>query len=307
MPRARDPYRQTAAAPKGKGSGCLLPFAYIPPLTVIVISSLLATFAWSNNVLASPGSSTFPMSVPATQASEITTTALLPTEVMPTHPSDMAIMPTAETVVIPVDVAPTMAIAEARIVPFSELDLEVQTGISTLSTAPMWTSAATGISPIFTKEIQHWGPEIVRWSAEAGVDPNLAATVMQIESCGDPRAVSSAGAMGLFQVMPFHFRAGENGYNPDTNALRGLNYLSRSLAAASGDARLALAGYNGGIGVISRGEWTWHAQTHRYVQYGWPIYRDALNGDTSSDSVQEWYSRYGASLCRQASERLGLE
>jgi soluble lytic murein transglycosylase-like protein len=305
MPRARDPYRQTAAAPQGSGSGCLLPFAYIPPLTVIVISSVLAAFAWSNEVLASPASSSiFPISLPATQAGEVPTSAPLPTEVMASPPTDVAIVPMPETAVI---MAPTMAIAEARIVPFSELNLEVQTGISTVSAAPVWTGDATGISPIFTKEIQHWGPEIVRWSAEAGVDPNLAATVMQIESCGDPRAVSSAGAMGLFQVMPFHFRTGENGYNPDTNALRGLNYLSRSLAAASGDARLALAGYNGGIGVISRGEWTWHAQTHRYVQYGWPIYQDASHGAASSDSVQEWYSRYGASLCRQASERLGLE
>ena len=101
---------------------------------------------------------------------------------------------------------------------------------------------------------------------------------MQIESCGDPRATSRAGAMGLFQVMPYHFMAGENPYQPDTNALRGLGYLKRSLDTAGGNARLALAGYNGGIGVINRGEWTWAAETARYVKYGFPIYEDARSG-----------------------------
>jgi soluble lytic murein transglycosylase-like protein len=167
--------------------------------------------------------------------------------------------------------------------------------------------AASGISPIFRAEVRHWADAISRWAAAAGVDPNLAATVMQIESCGDPRATSSAGAMGLFQVMPFHFRALENPYDPDTNAVRGLAYLARSLAAGNGNARLALAGYNGGIGVISRSEWTWSAQTKRYVQYGVPIYEDARSGLSSSAALNQWYERYGVSLCRQASQRLGLQ
>lgn len=176
---------------------------------------------------------------------------------------------------------------------------------------PIWSSAnasttASGLSPIFTKEIQHWGSEIIRWANAAAVDPNLAATVMQIESCGDPRATSRSGAMGLFQVMPFHFHFGENPYSPDTNALRGLNYLARSLTTGSGDPRLALAGYNGGIGVIARSEWAWPSETKRYVLYGAPIYEDARSGATTSASLTEWYQKYGAGLCRQAAQRLGI-
>lgn len=166
--------------------------------------------------------------------------------------------------------------------------------------------ASNGISPIFTKEVQHWGNEIVRWANAAGVDPNLAATVMQIESCGDPRATSRSGATSLFQVMPFHFKLGENPYDPETNALRGMSYLARSLQTGGGSARLALAGYNGGIGVISRNEWLWPAETKRYVLYGAPIYDDARNGATSSASLTEWYQKYGAGLCRQAAQRLGI-
>lgn len=165
---------------------------------------------------------------------------------------------------------------------------------------------STSLPPIFTPEIHYWAVSIAKWAAAAGLDPNLAATVMQIESCGDPRATSRAGAMGLFQVMPYHFKAGENPYQPDTNALRGLGYLKRSFDTAGGNARLALAGYNGGVGVISRGEWTWAAETARYVKYGFPIYEDARRGVTTSASLNEWYGRYGAGLCRQAAQRIGL-
>lgn len=180
----------------------------------------------------------------------------------------------------------------------------VMTNILAVEELP--TSTSSGISPIFRREVLYWADSISKWAAASNLNPNLVATIMQIESCGDPRAVSSAGAMGLFQVMPYHFRTGENPYNPDTNALRGLGYLSRSLETANGDARLAMAGYNGGIGVIPRGEWTWSAQTKRYVQYGVPIYMDAISGVTTSNALYEWYSKYGASLCRQASRRLGL-
>ena len=177
---------------------------------------------------------------------------------------------------------------------------------------PIWSTSSnnststSGLSPVFTKEVQHWGNDIVRWANAAGIDPNLAATVMQIESCGDPRATSRSGATSLFQVMPFHFKFGENPYDPETNALRGLNYLARSLQAGGGNARLALAGYNGGIGVIARSEWAWPSETKRYVLYGAPIYEDAHNGATSSASLTEWYQKYGANLCRQAAQRLGI-
>lgn len=167
--------------------------------------------------------------------------------------------------------------------------------------------ASTRLSPIFTREVQYWAGDILRWADASSLDPNLVAVVMQIESCGDPFARSSAGAMGLFQVMPFHFQTGDNPYQPDTNAQRGLDYLARSLNASRGNVRLALAGYNGGIGVIARGEWNWSAQTLRYVYYGAPIYEDARSGAVSSSKLEEWYRRYGAGLCRQASRRLGIE
>lgn len=225
MPRARSTtvYRQTAAAPHEQGSGCLSDFLLVP-LAVIIVSTVLASFAWNQNI----------------QADEL----------------------------------------------------------------PPAVSA--NISPIFRIEILHWADSISSWAAASQLDPNLVATIMQIESCGDPRAKSSAGAIGLFQVMPFHFYAIDDPYSPNTNAARGLAYLARSLATAGGNARLAMAGYNGGIGLIGHAEWTWPAETKRYVKYGAPIYEDARSGLEFSTALNEWYEKYGVSLCRQAHQRLGL-
>ncbi len=162
------------------------------------------------------------------------------------------------------------------------------------------------LSPIFTPEVQYWAGRIQTWAAAAGLDPNLAATVMQIESCGNPRALSRSGAMGLFQVMPYHFTPSDDPYAPNTNALRGLDYLKRSLDTSDGNARLALAGYNGGIGVIGLAESSWTTQTQKYAAWGSGIYADASNGVSKSPHLQDWLMSNGISLCRQAQEQLGI-
>jgi hypothetical protein len=162
------------------------------------------------------------------------------------------------------------------------------------------------ISPIFSPEIQYWSTAIQAWATAAGLDPNLVATVMQIESCGDPRALSPAGAMGLFQVMPGHFTASDDPYNPDTNALRGLAYLKRSLQVANGDIRLALAGYNGGIGVISRPESSWRLETQHYANVGNGIYNDASTGTIASPRLQAWMGPGVKGICRLARTHLGI-
>lgn len=167
-------------------------------------------------------------------------------------------------------------------------------------------SASGEIAPLFTPEVQYWAANIARWASEHGLDPNLAATVMQIESCGHPEIRSSAGATGLFQVMPFHFKTGEVMSNPDTNALRGMDYLRRSLERANGDARLAMAGYNGGIGVIGRAESRWHNETVRYAYWGSGIYADASQNRPESARLDEWLKAGGASLCAKARQRLGI-
>jgi soluble lytic murein transglycosylase-like protein len=162
------------------------------------------------------------------------------------------------------------------------------------------------LSPIFSPEVRYWEKEILQWSAEHGLDPNMAATIMQIESCGDLQAVSSAGAQGLFQVMPFHFSDGENTLDPNTNARRGLNYFAEQLQRF-GDVNMAFAAYNGGPGNAVKSYENWPHETQRYYYWGQGIYADAQAGATSSSRLQEWMQAGGASLCRQAAARLGLE
>jgi len=138
------------------------------------------------------------------------------------------------------------------------------------------------------------------------VDPNLAATVMQIESCGDPQAVSASGAQGLFQVMPFHFEAGEDMLDPDNNAAHGLAYLALGLTRAGGQADSAMAGYNGGHSQIGKQAALWPAETRRYTYWGSGIYQAASSGADASERLQEWLAAGGESLCQQAAARLGL-
>jgi soluble lytic murein transglycosylase-like protein len=168
------------------------------------------------------------------------------------------------------------------------------------------TPSAGNIAPLFTPEVQFWAGSLTLWSAEQGVDPNLAATIMQIESCGHPTIRSSAGAAGLFQVMPFHFQPDEVPNHPNTNALRGLGYLREALNQTGGDTRLAFAGYNGGIGVTVLPESSWAEETRRYVYWATGIYADASLGASQSARLQEWLYAGGASLCQQAHRYLNL-
>lgn len=162
------------------------------------------------------------------------------------------------------------------------------------------------LSPIFTPEVQHWAEKIVAWATPFQLDPNLVATVMQIESCGAPSVVSSSNAQGLFQVMPFHFAPGEDMQEPTTNATRGLAYLALGLARAGGDAGLALAGYNGGHSQIGKDSALWPNETKRYWYWGTGIYTDAITGQSTSARLEEWLNAGGASLCSQAAQQLGL-
>lgn len=100
-----------------------------------------------------------------------------------------------------------------------------------------------------------------RWRAAAtaaatrhGLDPELVLAVVRVESCFDPRARSTAGALGLMQLMPATARElGVNDpFDPVANLDGGSRYLARMLARHGGDVTLALAAYNAGPGNVAR-------------------------------------------------------
>jgi len=80
------------------------------------------------------------------------------------------------------------------------------------------------------------------------VDENLVKAVVRMESGGNSRATSKAGAMGLMQLMPS--TAGMLGvddpYDPEQNVDGGVRYLKMLLDRYGGREDLSLAAYHSG-------------------------------------------------------------
>lgn len=93
---------------------------------------------------------------------------------------------------------------------------------------------------------------ITEASRRFGVPAAWIVAVMAAESAGDVRAVSSAGAMGLMQLMPDTWAElrtrhglGRDPYDPRDNILAGTAYL-REMWDRYGDVAAMLAAYNAG-------------------------------------------------------------
>lgn len=96
------------------------------------------------------------------------------------------------------------------------------------------------------------------YSREYGLDKHLVYAVIHTESKFDPNAVSTAGAVGLMQLMvdtasecnkkgKFGYNIPEDLNNPEVNIRIGCYYLSE-LLNNFGDTKIALISYNSGIG-----------------------------------------------------------
>jgi soluble lytic murein transglycosylase-like protein len=85
-----------------------------------------------------------------------------------------------------------------------------------------------------------------------GIEPDLAFRLVKLESDFNEKAVSSAGAIGLTQVMPstaayFERKITAEGLKERRTNLRiGFRYLRSLVKQYDGDLRLALLGYNRG-------------------------------------------------------------
>ncbi|MGH7263234.1 MAG: transglycosylase SLT domain-containing protein [Candidatus Rokuibacteriota bacterium] len=85
-----------------------------------------------------------------------------------------------------------------------------------------------------------------------GVDRRLVQAVVEVESGGDPRAVSPKGALGLMQLMPARAEAlgVTDAFDPGANLDGGVRHLRDLLARYDGNLRLALAAYNAGEDAV---------------------------------------------------------
>lgn len=95
-------------------------------------------------------------------------------------------------------------------------------------------------------------------AVEEEIDPELAFRIVYVESRFDPRAISSAGALGLAQVMPGTAQifdpdlVSEDLFNSEINLRIGLRHFSNLMHRYNGDLSLALLAYNRGGGRVKQ-------------------------------------------------------
>ena len=137
----------------------------------------------------------------------------------------------------------------------------------------------------------------VAWHSRANeLDPALVWAVMKAESNFDPNAISSAGALGLMQLMPeTATRLRVDPLNPEENIAGGTRYLRYLLDRFDGNLPLALAAYNAGATRVE----TYQsmppiAETQRYVKKVLRFYRkfaESLPGHQPGTTSTTWVDR----------------
>ena len=86
-----------------------------------------------------------------------------------------------------------------------------------------------------------------------GIDPDLFVRQIQAESAFNPAAVSSAGAIGLGQLMPATAKElGVDPTDPVQNLEGAARYMKQLLGRYDGNQTLALAAYNAGMGNVDK-------------------------------------------------------
>jgi soluble lytic murein transglycosylase len=136
-------------------------------------------------------------------------------------------------------------------------------------------------------------PTVALHSRVNELDPALVWAVMKAESNFDPNAISSAGALGLMQLMPeTATRLRVDPLNPEENIAGGARYLRYLLDRFHGNLPLALAAYNAGATTVeSYRTLPPIAETQRYVRKVLRFYRkfaESLPGHPPRTSSSAW-------------------
>ena len=117
---------------------------------------------------------------------------------------------------------------------------------------------------------------IAKAAAKHQMDPRLLHAVIQAESAYNPHAISSAGAVGLMQLMPETARryGVSDRHDAEQNIDGGTRYLKDLLAMFNSDLKLAVAGYNAGEGAVMKYNYSVppYRETQNYVQQVLKLY-----------------------------------
>lgn len=107
-------------------------------------------------------------------------------------------------------------------------------------------------------------------ATRTGLQPELVLAVIQVESNFDRFAISSAGARGLMQVMPFWIKElghpDDNLFIPQMNLRYGTTILKYYIEKENGQTSRALARYNGSIGKTIYSRKVFNAQRRKWFE-----------------------------------------
>lgn len=86
------------------------------------------------------------------------------------------------------------------------------------------------------------------------VSESLLKAIAKAESNFNANDVSSSGAMGVMQLMPFTAESlgVKDPFDPEQNIMGGAKCIAQKLKEFDGDVKLALAAYNAGSGAVKR-------------------------------------------------------
>lgn len=137
------------------------------------------------------------------------------------------------------------------------------------------------------------------------LSPNLLKAVAKVESNFRPDVVSTAGAMGIMQLMP-GTAAGlgvTDAFDPYQNIMGGASYLRQMLDRFDGDLRVALSAYNAGPGRVSRNDGKVLPFTENYVS---KVLRNYTGGDITAGKAI--YGRFNdkSRISTDAGDQSGL-
>lgn len=193
-------------------------------------------------------------------------------------------------------------------------------GISALIThsrLPLKPEARSITSPWIPATVKKWETPIDQMAGKYQLDPNFIAIIMTMESGGDPKASSSAGAKGLMQITgptakdiaSKFLKQPVSKYDlsdPATNIEFGAAYLAYLRDTFGGwqqgpswdsTVELVAAGYNGGAGAANSvylGKGLTDTQTVVYSRDAFNMWRERFQRD--SPTYDRWLERGGQAL-----------
>ena len=131
-----------------------------------------------------------------------------------------------------------------------------------------------GVCSAQSAEAGRWADH---WADAYGVERELVHAVIEVESGGNPRAISNAGAAGVMQLMPATaaaFRV-RNRFDVEDNVRAGVAYLAWLRDLCGGDRRLMMASYIAGQNRVLRLglDFTYSSEVHDYVTRVAYLYR----------------------------------